>query len=358
MFPPGRRKTGNVETEQIGLKDVNMDVEKVTFAKARNLLHMNEIHIPIEQSAYWARFQNTIDGREEWAVLCVRDDAGTPLATANFIRWKTHGFSFLRSQHGPVFITDMDERKKADIVEEICRFVKKQDHNAVFLRLNVSPDLLPGKTFYPLSGVPYDATVVVDVREGSDAILSRMKQRGRRDVRKALREAPVVCADETEQGTSSFEPYYSLMEETGDRDGFSPAPLRDYENMIRILGADHCRLYAARDKESGKLVSWSIYTINDRIGVRYYAASSSDYRSVSRNFTDALVYYEFCELGKLGCDYVDMMGIGSDFSPSLMGLNEFKTKFTKEIITLPPDEDVVLHPYIYNLLKTIKKHRG
>ena len=50
-----------------------------------------------------------------------------------------------------------------------------------------------------LSTVPYDQTVVIDVTGGDDAILSRMKRRGRRDVRKSLRECPADIADETKQ---------------------------------------------------------------------------------------------------------------------------------------------------------------
>ena len=54
-------------------------------------------------------------------------------------------------------------------------------------------------------------TVVIDVTGGDEEILSRMKPRGRRDVRKALREAPVTCADETEQATADFSEYYAIM---------------------------------------------------------------------------------------------------------------------------------------------------
>ena len=68
-----------------------------------------------------------------------------------------------------------------------------------------------------------------------------MKPRGRRDVRKALRECTLSFSDETERALASFEEYYEVMVETGARDGFSPAPIEDYRSMLRVLGPEHCR---------------------------------------------------------------------------------------------------------------------
>ena len=56
-------------------------------------------------------------------------------------------------------------------------------------------------------------------------------------------------------------------------------------------------------------------------------------------------------------DY-DMMGIGNDFAPSLMGLNEFKTKFAKNgIVDVAPDRDLPLKKGFYGALKALKKLR-
>mgnify|MGYP000402845808 CR=1 FL=1 len=63
-------------------------------------------------------------------------------------------------------------------------------------------------SFPVLSTVPYNETVYVDITGGDEAILTRMKKRGRRDVRKALRESPAVCADETAQAMADFSEYY------------------------------------------------------------------------------------------------------------------------------------------------------
>ncbi len=115
--------------------------------------------------------------------------------------------------------------------------------------------------------------VVVDLSGGEEAIFSRMKPRGRRDVRKALRECPASMADETDLAAASFGEYHKIMCDTAARDGFVPAPCSYYANMMRVLGPDHCRVYAARI--DGELVGWSLVTISGSVATRYYAATVS-----------------------------------------------------------------------------------
>ena len=142
------------------------------------------------------------------------------------------------------------------------------------------------------------------------------------------------------------------MVETGQRDGFTPAPMSDYSDMIGALGADHCRVFAARIED--RVVAWSIVTVNGTHAVRYYAGMRNDVMRL--HVTDKLLYFELCELGRLGCKDVDLMAIGSDFSPALLGLNEFKTKFCKEGgCPVAPDRDLPVRPLFYASLEKAKR---
>ena len=107
--------------------------------------------------------------------------------------------------------------------------VKKADKSIAFLRIDT---WFADGTEKVLSTVPYDQTVVIDITGGDDEILARMKRRGRRDVRKSLRECPAEVADETDKALTDFSEYYDVMVETGQRDGFTPAPMSDYSDMI------------------------------------------------------------------------------------------------------------------------------
>ncbi len=302
------------------------------------------IQPPIEQTEVWTTYQQKIDGREPWGFVAIERD-GNLLALVSFIDYATHGYHYLFSHHGPMWVQQPDEDLEREVLQALVSFVRKKDKRQVFMRLSVAHEL--DITSPTLSGIPYDTTVKIDLTGGDEAIISRMKKRGRRDVRKALREAPITCADETDQALESFDEYYAVYKETAERDGFALAPKEDYVRMITSLGKDHCRVFAGR-LEDGTVCTWSICTTNGTRATRYYAASLS---STMRSYvTDRLCFFECCELARLGCEEFDLMGIGSDFSPKLNGLNVFKTKFSQETIPVAPDRDVAIKGTQYRML--------
>jgi D-aspartate ligase len=303
--------------------------------------------IPIEQTSAWLDYEATIPGRTPWGYVALRREGHT-LAVACFADYETHGYHFLRGHHAPVWADEPSEADEAEALEALSSYVRAKDRKQVFVRLSVMHDLPACRP--TLSTLPYDQTVVIDVTGGDDEILARMKPRGRRDVRKALRESKVECADETERAGESFAEYYEVMRETGERDGFTPAPISDYEDMLRILGPERCRVFAGR--LDGRVVTWSIVTISKTRAVRYYGASLNE--TMRQHVTDKLVYFECCELGRLGCLDYDMMAIGSDFQPKLLGLNEFKTKFAKQVTPVAPDRDLPLRKTFYASLVKLR----
>ena len=249
--------------------------------------------------------------------------------------------------HGPAWIVKPDEALEREAIDAIATEVHRADRHVAFIRIDT---WFTDGTVPVLSTVPYDQTVVIDVTGGDDAILSRMKRRGRRDVRKSLRECPADIADETKQAIADFAEYYDVMVETGKRDGFTPAPITDYSDMIEALGADHCRVFAARIE--GRVVAWSIVTVNGTHAVRYYAGMRNDVMRL--HVTDKLLYTECCILGSQGITEYDLMGIGSELAPSLNGLNEFKCKFTEEITPVAAGRDVPIKKAFYSSLKLAK----
>lgn len=326
-------------------------ITELDFDQFEACAHEAGIRLPIEQTKAWSLYQDSIEGRSPWGCLRI-DEGGEVLGLVSFIEYHTHGYRYLRSAHGPVWARPLSPDEEHRAIEEIRDFVAKRDRHQVFLRMaveNASDVAAP-----VLSTLPYDTTVIIDVTGGEDAILSRMKPRGRRDVRKSLRECPADCADETEYAAQSFAEYHRIMVETGERDGFIPAPESDFLNMIHLLGRDHCRVYAARcDKE---LLAWSLVTFNDGRATRYYAATT--HNAGRLRVADKLVLFE-CECAaELGCDAYDLMGIGSEFAPETMNLNEFKTKFAKEgVCTIAPDRDVPVRRTMYRALVAAKRLR-
>lgn len=330
-----------------------IQVNKITLSQMESKAAELGLALPIEQTSVWATYQATIPGRAPWGCVEILRD-GSAAALASFFDYETHGYHYLRSTHGPVWVEAPSAELEAECVAALRGFLRAQEKKAVFARMAVASEAAGCEPV--LSTCPYNQTLVIDVTGTEDDILARMKPRGRRDVRKALRESPAVCADETDLALKSFEEHYDVMRETGERDGFTPAPCSDYEDMIRILGPEHCRVYAGRI--DGRVVTWSIVTINGTHAVRYYGASRSE--TMRQHVTDKLVLFECNDLrdNKGVLDY-DMMGIGNDFAPSLMGLNEFKTKFAKNgIVDVAPDRDLPLKKGFYKALCAVKKLRN
>lgn len=337
MYPPNA--SGKTKESMITL-------ERTEYPQMEESAAGAGVTLPIEQTGVWAKFQADIPGRKPWGTYLIKRD-GETIAFIAFIDMETHGYHYLRSMHGPTWITKPDETLEREAIDAIAAEVKKTDGKVAFIRIDT---WFTAGTVPVLSTVPYDQTVVIDVTGGDDAIISRMKKRGRRDVRKALRECPAEVADETKQAIDDFEEYYDVMVETGKRDGFTPAPITDYSDMIEALGADHCRVFAARI--DGRVVAWSIVTVNGTHAVRYYAGMRNDVMRL--HVTDKLLYSECCILGSQGITEYDLMGIGSELAPSLNGLNEFKCKFTEDITPVAAGRDIPIKKAFYKALKLAK----
>ena len=329
-----------------------MQVTELSREDYEHALQGLGVNPPIEQTPVWQDYESTISGREFWGYVSFVE-GGETLAVCALSQYETHGYRFLRGHHGPVWRSEPTAEQEAAALEALASFAHGRDKGLVFIRIAVLHEL--PLTHPVLSTMPYDTTVVMDVTGGEDGILSRMKPRGRRDVRKALRECPASCADETDRAASSFGEYYRIMQETGERDGFAPAPLSDYQSMVAGLGPDHCRVFAART-DDGVLLAWSLMTMNGGMAVRYYAATTHEAGRL--RVADKLVLFEALAAAGLGCDAYDLMGIGSEFSPETMNLNEFKTKFAKDGVRhIAPDRDVPLRYALYRALVGIKALR-
>lgn len=329
-----------------------MQVKTLSREEYEVALEALGVDIPVEQLPVWQDFESTVDGRSPWGYVAVLRD-GETAALASFVQYETHGYRYLRAHHAPVWAAAPSAQDEAEALEALVAHINQADRSQVFMRLAVDHEL--PMTRPCLSTLPYDTTVVVDLSGGEEAIFSRMKPRGRRDVRKALRECPASMADETDLAAASFEEYHKIMCDTAARDGFVPAPCSYYANMMRVLGPDHCRVYAARI--DGELVGWSLVTISGSVATRYYAATVSGAGRL--HVADALVHFEMMHVAERGCTSYDLMGIGSEFAPETMNLNEFKTKFAKEgTVRIAPDRDVSIKGGFYAALQGVKKLRA
>ncbi|MDO4900442.1 GNAT family N-acetyltransferase [Actinomyces sp.] len=313
--------------------------------------------LPIEQTAVWDAFDAAMEDREPWGRLVYESAAGTPRALIALTRTTVRGFPYLWARHAPVWLgaapTPAEEAELRELVVEGVRF---HDPAVVFVRLHFNH---PAPQLHELlQTMAYDRTVILNVdREDDEAFLASFKPRGRRDVRKALRNVELTYHDETDHAEEVFAELYAILIETGERDGFHAAPEETYRTMLRTLGPEHCRLYVAR-RAGGEALAWSIDTVWGDGAGRYYAASTAEGRRVRA--ADALLYKEGCWLRERGVRTWDLMGSGSERTPELSGVGSFKAKFTPDgAVDIAGPWDVPVRPHVYRaLVRALElKHR-
>jgi len=325
------------------------DLERVGAAAVAAELGTARIDPPIEQTSWWEAVDRADPDRRTAGHYLVRRD-GRVVATAILTRLVAHDAPFFWVRHGPVWLEQPDEADEAAAVDLLARECRSLDRRAIAVRMDLGHPV--EDTAPPMGLITYDRTVVIDTagavgaedpQRAADAVLATFKPRGRRDVRKAVRESGLACADETDRAGRDFAEYHAVMADTAARDGFVPWGAATYRQMIAGLGPDHCRVYAGR--VDGRVACWSIVTVSGGLAARYYAASDSS--MMRRHVTDHLVLFECVNLAARGVHSYDLMGIGSELSPGLNGLNEFKTKFSREVVEVRAARERPLRPVVY-----------
>ena len=156
-----------------------IDIERISFEDARRLAQEYAMVLPIEQSEVWSNYQATIPGREPWGVLAISKDK-VLLAILSCIAYHTHGYTYLRSLHGPVWVSQPTKETEAAVLQELQKFIRATDKSVVFIRLGAWYDTVAQPV---LSTITYDSTVVVPLEGNSDEILGLFRIRGRYYVR-------------------------------------------------------------------------------------------------------------------------------------------------------------------------------
>ncbi|MPV37290.1 lipid II:glycine glycyltransferase FemX [Georgenia subflava] len=318
-------------------------ITPVDAAELDRLAAAAGVTVPVEQSPAWDRMDDAVPGRRPWRRLVWRLD-GVPTAVIALTHFTGRGFTFLWAKHGPVWLVEPTAELELALRRALVAAVRAAEPKVVFVRLHArhrAPDLRE-----LLQTVTYDRTVVLDLGREEEEILASMKKRGRRDVRKALRETSLTAGEETGLDRSAFSELYQLLVETSGRDRFGISAEEHYWTMLEALGPEHARLFVTR--REGRALAWGIVTVNDGRATYYYAASNAEGRRAGA--ADLLVWHMTCALRASGVHTFDLMGIDSDRAPQLTGVRDFKTKFSEEVTEVDGAWDVPVHPTWYGVL--------
>lgn len=310
--------------------------------------------LPIEQSAPWEELEKArghrLWGRYEWF------ENNKRVAIIALYEYDLRGTRYLWAKHGPVWLKEATPSREAAFREDLSREIRQRDSKVAFVRLHAeySADDLEDV----LQIITYDRTVVVDTSGGTaESILESMTTDGRRAIRRAqkkMAEGNAEVVEETQLAAQDFTEYYAVMLETAQRDGFSPHPQEYYSQMLRVLGAEHARLFAVRVGEERELVAWDLVTVYDRQSVAFYGASSSRARTVLA--PDAL---DFAVASQLAAEGVtggfDLMGAHSPRVPELFTVGKYKKRWAQRYTDVPGAWDMPVKPVRYRAVRSLLK---
>ncbi len=323
------------------------DVTEISADRLEQLAHDADRSVPVEQSRVWDRFDAATAGRTPWRRVAWAVE-GHVRAVISLTEHAGRGFTFLWAKHGPVWLaepTDADERALRDALRA---YVAAEAPHVSFIRLHAQREASDVRPL--LQTVTYDETVLVDLSAGEDAMMAAMSRTGRKKLRRTLRDEGFALSEERGISSEGFAELYAIYAETAKRDGFGIFPAETYHGMLGAL-ADAARLWVARRTDDagspGRAVSWVISTVYDGVGQDYYGASNEE--GLETNAALRLKWHILTSLAAEGARLYDMMGVGSERSPQLMGVRQFKEQFGDAVPTAP-SWDVPVRRTRYRLL--------
>lgn len=179
--------------------------------------------------------------------------------------------------------------------------------------------------------------------------------------RRGMTRRDMTGRDTEGQGLSGedLHAFHDLYVHTAERDRFTPRPLRYFETMFSVLGAEdpeRVTLYLARHR--GDLVAATVMVRVGTHAVYAYGASSTEKREVRGS--NACQWAMIRDALAAGCDVYDLRGITPtlDADDPHVGLVQFKVGTGGQAVRYVGEWDLPLRPLVYRTFDLYMKRRG
>jgi lipid II:glycine glycyltransferase (peptidoglycan interpeptide bridge formation enzyme) len=261
------------------------------------------------------------------------------------------GFSLAYIPWGPELPDDFPADARNAALTELAWFLRNAlPRNTVFIRFDPPWYTQEPETPAPLplpfirSGADIQApdTVLLDLTQGMDSLIEKMKPKWRYNAGLALKKGVTV----RRAGAEDTGVFYGLLKETAGRDGIA---IHGFEYYREILLDAAVRLYLA--EHEGEAIAGVVTLFRGKEAHYLYGASSGKKRSLMAPYALQLKAME--DAGDAGCGEYDLFGIPPSEDPShpMAGLYRFKTGFGGRIIHRPGSWDYPCSPLLYRLFR-------
>lgn len=252
------------------------------------------------------------------------------------------------AHRGPIWRSRPDRESLVALVTEL----KKLEPKPAFIRLD--PAVFDEEVVEWLRELGFrrsfeqfqpELTMVVDLHGEEGDLLSRMPQKGRYNIKVALKKGVVVRVGDPRTDREALK---NLFGETAARDGIAVHPVNYYVRLLELLGERGELLIAEHD---GRVLAATIVEYRGRWATYLHGASANQGREYMPNY---LLQWEMIRRAKArGCSYYDLRGVGPSGQPKhpYYGLRIFKGKFGGIERKYIGAYDLVLDPARYLLYR-------
>jgi peptidoglycan pentaglycine glycine transferase (the first glycine) len=188
--------------------------------------------------------------------------------------------------------------------------------------------------------VQHRKTYLVDLAGGADAVMARLKESTRRNIRLASRGGVEVEVRTDPQAAHEFWP---LLADTGERAGFVPRHAPYYAEIVEEVGRS-CPVAVLLARGAGELLAGMIAVAAGPRLVYLYGGNSAAHPRLHAAYA---VQWRAIEWGlELGCEVYDMWGVPNHEDAGVPGYGyyEFKTRFNGSVARHIRCQDVRLWP--------------
>lgn len=284
----------------------------------------------------------------DWNTIAIRDDSGriTASLALHSRASRLAGMRLFYAPRGPVFTTKEQFRAIIEAARAYCK-----EHNGYLLRIDSPVSVEDGlfRQEAEAMGFRFDPrndystyqpkcvyqTKLTGLTEGE--LLSRFHSKTRYNIRLAQRRGVTV----REGSLSDLPVFCAMMEETGNRDGFTCKPEAFYESFLCSMGKNARLLLAEKD---GRVLAGAIEVILGKKAWYVHGCSFSEGREDMPNY---LLQWEMMRLAlEQGCILYDFRGVEGEpvqDNPHY-GLHRFKQGFDARFVEYVGQMDLAVRP--------------
>lgn len=195
---------------------------------------------------------------------------------------------------------------------------------------------------------------VLDLKPSMEEILSRMKSKGRYNIKVAERHGIVVKMSNDQ--VPMINEFYKLYQESAKRERFSSRPEQYFEKMIDSLAPwGYIEVFLAYSKN--KPLAGAIVGFYDKVATYIYGGSSREHSDKMATYA---LHFKIIEVAKnRGMEHYDLLGIAppEEKKHPWQGLTRFKESFGGKKVKILGGYDYIYSPTLYQAFKLAEKIR-